>query len=474
MKFLYKKARKNTIFLCIFEIFPIISQYYFTYLFLMIANAKKIWQTGHIRKKIIATLLLILVYKLLAVIPVPGVNVGMLEQFTLNFQNNQQLAFFGALMGGGLEQYSVILMGLAPFINATIVIQLLGVVIPSLESLKKEGEQGQKKLNNYGRYLTVPLALAQSYGMILLLDTLFANPNMGGHLIDTSNFFGAVLPAMIAITGGTMILLWLGDLITEKGIGNGTSIVIFAGVLAAVPQYFFNYINASQYVALTILVLLTVLVIYIIVRFTEGHRRIPLIYTRTGRDEKSYFPIRVNQAGMVPIIFAVSLVTFPSIIGQIMVNKGGDQVREYGEILVQYFSMQNPSWWFILAYFLLIVGFSYFYVSITFNTEDVAENIQKRGGYIPGIRPGKETASYLEKVSNRLNLFGGTFLALIAVFPYIVTNLNNTLGWFPAPNGGIIDLVIPGASLIIVVGVILEIIRRVDTDMKSFNYKKFY
>lgn len=434
----------------------------------MLANAKKIWQTKHIRNKIIATLLLVVVYKILATIPVPGVNAGLLDYYITQLQSNQQLAFFGALMGGGLEQYSIILMGLAPYINATIVIQLLGVVIPSLEALKKEGEQGQKKLNNYGRYLTVPLALAQSYGMILLLNTL-----LGIQIIDTNNFMGAVLPAMIAITGGTMILLWLGDLITEKGIGNGTSIVIFAGVLAAVPQFFVNYINSSQYALLIGLVLLTVLVTYIIIRFTEGHRRIPLVYTRTGRDEKSYFPIRVNQAGMVPIIFAVSLVTFPYLIGQILQRRGSGQSIEIGNFLVQHFNMQTPSWWFILVYFFLIVGFSYFYVSITFNTDDVAENIQKRGGYIPGIRPGKETSEYLAKVSNRLNLFGGTFLAIIAVFPYIVTNLNNQFGWFQVANG-MIDLVIPGASLIIVVGVILEIIRRIDTDMKSFNYKKFY
>ena len=191
----------------------------------MLANVKKIWGTAHIRKSIIVTLLLILVYKLLASIPVPGVNTALLDLYIQQFQSNQQLAFFGALMGGGLEQYSIILMGLSPYINATIVIQLLGVVIPSLESLKKEGEQGQKKLNNYGRYLTVPLAFAQSYGMILLLNTLF---NI--QIIDTSNFMGAVLPAMITITAGTMILLWLGDLITESGIGNGTSIVIFAGI----------------------------------------------------------------------------------------------------------------------------------------------------------------------------------------------------------------------------------------------------
>lgn len=434
----------------------------------MIANFAKIWRTEHIRHKIIATVALLAVYKLLATIPVPGVNSAALDQFAATLKDNQGLAFFGALMGGGLEHYSIILMGLAPYINATIVIQLLGVIIPSLESLKKEGEQGQKKLNNYGRYLTVPLALAQSYGMILLLNHLTNIP-----IINTNDFMGTVFPAMLSITAGTMVLLWLGDLITEKGIGNGTSIVIFAGVLASVPTYMMNYIASNLYGPLVFLTLLTILVIYIIIRFTEGSRRIPLIYTRTGRDERSYFPIRVNQAGMVPIIFAVSLVTFPGIIGQILQSRGG-KAADIGQFLVTYFNMQNPTWWFIAVYFLLIVGFSYFYVSITFNTTDVAENIQKRGGYIPGIRPGKETARHLEKVSHRLNLFGGTFLALIAIFPFLMTKLNAKFQFMAVPSNQQIDLIINGAGLIIVVGVILEIIRRIDTDMKSFNYKKFH
>jgi preprotein translocase subunit SecY len=192
----------------------------------MIANIKKVWTTEHIRKKIIFTLLMVAVYKLLSAIPVPGINVGLLEVFTEQLRANTQLAFFGSLMGGGLEQFSIILMGLAPYINATIIIQLLAVVIPSLEALKKEGEQGQKKLNNYTRWLTIPLALAQSYGMIYLLNNII---NVGQvQIVDTTNFLGVVLPAMIAITAGTMILLWLGDLITELGIGNGSSIIIFA------------------------------------------------------------------------------------------------------------------------------------------------------------------------------------------------------------------------------------------------------
>ncbi len=411
---------------------------------------------------------------MLSTIPVPGVNIALLDGFTEQLRENTQLAFFGSIMGGGLEQFSIILMGLAPYINATIIIQLLTVIIPSLESLKKEGEQGQKKINNYTRYLTVPLALAQSYGMIYLLNTIIGTGTAGVNIIDTTNFMGVVLPAMLAITAGTMILLWLGDLITESGIGNGSSIIIFAGVLAGVPQHILTYLNTGNYGLLIILAILTVAVILIIVKFTEGYRKVPLIYTRTGRDERSYFPIRVNQAGMVPIIFAVSLITFPSLIGQILQRRAtGGMSSSIGDWLVSNLSMQNPSWIYILAYAVLVLGFSFFYVSITFNTTEVAESVQKRGGYIPGVRPGKETAVYLQNVSDRLNLFGGGFLALIAVFPYLATKIVPLLG-FSSLGATQIDFLISGSGLIIVVGVILDIIRRIDTDMKSFDYKKFH
>jgi preprotein translocase subunit SecY len=438
----------------------------------MIANAKKIWSTPHIRAKIIFTLLMVAVYSLLANIPVPGVNVALLSAYTEQLRANTQLAFFGSVMGGGLEHFSIILMGLAPYINATIIIQLLAVIVPSLESLKKEGEQGQKKLNNYTRWLTIPLAFAQSYGMIYLLNTLIGTGSSGLSIIDTTDFLWTVLPAMTFITAGTMILLWLGDLITESGIGNGSSIVIFAWVLAWVPQHILQYITTNQIGLLVLLAVLTVGVVYIIVRFTEGFRKVPLIYTRTGRDERSHFPIRVNQAWMVPIIFAIALITFPSLIGQIMAKRGSGRSVEIGNWLATNLSMQNPGWIYIVVYFLLVLGFSFFYVSITFNTTEVAENIQKRGGYIPWVRPGKETANMLQHISDRLNLFGGGFLALIAVFPYIMTKINSTFGFFTTSSQ--IDFLISGSGLIIVVGVILDIIRRIDTDMKSYDYKKFY
>lgn len=439
----------------------------------MITNLKKVWATEHIRKKILVTLGIVAIYKFLSVIPVPGVNVALLQAFTEQLRLNTQLAFFGSIMGGGLESFSIILMGLAPYINATIIIQLLAVIIPSLEALKKEGEQGQKKLNNYTRYLTVPLAFAQSYGMIYLLNTIIGTGDSGAQIINTSDFWWTVLPAMTFITAGTMILLWLGDIITESGIGNGSSIIIFAGVLAGVPAHIMGYISSDNYGLLFALAILTALVIYVIVKFTEGYRKVPLVYTRTGRDERSHFPIRVNQAGMVPIIFAVALITFPALIGQIMQKRGTGMSAEIGTWLATNLSMQNPGWIYIIVYALLVLGFAFFYVSITFNTTEVAENIQKRGGYIPGIRPGKETATFLQQVSDRLNLFGGGFLALIAVFPYAITKLNNDYFGFGSTTTNI-DFLISGSGLIIVVGVILDIIRRIDTDMKSFDYKKFY
>jgi preprotein translocase subunit SecY len=408
----------------------------------------------------------------LSVIPVPGVNVEALASLRNFLAANQGLAFFGSLMGGGLENFSIVLMGLSPYINAVIILQLLAVVIPQLEALKKEGEAGQRKINKYTRYLSLPLAFAQSYGMIVLINTLVGNT--GGQLIDTKDFFGTVLPAMIYITSGTLLLLWLGDRIDEAGIGNGSSMIIFAGVLAGVPGHIAQYLSVGNIPLLVLLTALTVAVVYVIIKFTEGYRKIPLVYTKTGRDERSYFPIRVNQAGMIPIIFAVSIVTFPALIGQILASRGSGRSVSIGQFLLENFSMNNPGWIYIAAYFLLVLLFSFFYISIVFNPSEVAESIQKRGGYIPGVRPGKETADYLERTSMHLNLYGGAFLALIAVFPYAVTKVNNSLGLIDVSGGGNIDFLISGAGLIIVVGVVLDLVRRIDTELKSYDYKRFY
>ena len=421
---------------------------------MILNHMRGVLSTPGLKNKILAVLWLILVYKFLAVIPVPWVDTTGIKAL---LENQQGLAFFGALMWGWLENFSIILMGLSPYINAMIIIQLLWVIVPKIEQLQKEGEQGQKKITQYTRYLTLPLAVLQSYGMIILLNSL-----AGWVIIDTTNT-ATVLTAMMMITTGTMFLMWLWEIMTEKWIGNGISIIITAWVLAWVPWVINQYFGTQQYALFAVLLAATLLVIYIIIKFTEGNRRIPVIYSKTGRDEKSYFPIKVNQAGMVPIIFAISLVTFPWIIGQILSSQAGATASQVGTFLVTYFNMQNPSWFFIAIYFLLVLGFSFFYVSITFNTDNVAENIQKRGWYIPWKRPGSETSEYLGKVSAHLNLFGGWFLALIAVLPYIMGKL----------TGQTIDFIITWAWLIIIVSVILDIIRKVDSEMKMFDYSKF-
>lgn len=430
------------------------------------------------------TLGLIVVYKLLSVIPVPGVSNDSLASMRSVFSAQPGLAFFSSLMGGSLERFSIILMGLSPYINASIILQLLSVVVPKLEEIKKEGAQGQKRINTYTRILTVPLAFIQSYGMILLLNSLTSIP-----VVDTSDW-GLLLAMMTTITAGTVFLMWLGEQINESGIGNGISMIIFAGVLAEVPGRIATQLGGVvlggsfgsifiQILPFLGLLVATLLVIYVIIRFTEGYRRIPLVYTRTGRDERSYFPIRISQAGMVPIIFAMSLVTFPYIIGQAIALRSAGMpafVRSAADLMVQIFNPNTPTWWFVIVFVILVLGFSFFYISITFDTKEVSDGIQKRGGYIPGIRPGRQTADYLRKVSNHLNFFGGSFIALVAVFPYVATLVNNALKArnIPALELAQIDFLVSGAGLIIVVGVILELIRRFKSESQSYNYKNFF
>lgn len=429
----------------------------------------KIWSSESLKKKIVLTLSLIVLFEFLSIIPVPGVNVWALEWLQKLLEQQQWLSFFSSLMWGWLKRFSIILMGLSPYINAVIIIQLLAVVIPQLEALKKEWDQGQKKMDQYTRWLTLPLAFAQSYWMIVLLNTLFGS---NVKLIDTSSL-SVIIPAMLTITAGTLFLMWIGEIITESWIGNGSSMIIFAWVLAWVPPHIMQYVNLQQYPMLVVLLAATLGIVFVIIKFTEWYRKIPLIYTRTWRQEKSYFPIRVNQAWMVPIIFAVSIVTFPSLIGQILQKKASWSGREIWEFMVTYFNMAAPSWIYIGVYFLLVLGFSYFYVSIVFNTTEVAESIQKRWGYIPGVRPGRETAEYLEKTSLHLNLYGGWFLALIAVFPYLATKINDSFGSSSGFTWNI-DFLISWAWLIIVVGTVLDLIRKVDTELKSYDYKRFY
>ncbi len=421
----------------------------------MLEQVKQIFKVKHLRKKIIATLLLVLVYKFLSVIPIPWVNTNWLEAI---MEQQKWLGFFSALMGWWLSKFSVILMWLSPYINAVIIIQLLWVIIPKVGDMQKEWEAGQKKINKITRWLTLPIAFLQSYGMIIVMNNL-----AWGQLITMSDTT-AVLMTMLIATAWTIFLMWLWEVMTEYWISNGISIIIMAWVLSWVPWVIMTHMTNGSYWLFTGLIVATLVIIYVIIKFTEWNRRIPIIYTRTGRDEKSYFPIKINQAGMIPIIFSVSIVTFPNILWKILSNSNWATAKMIWKQLTDLFDMANPSWTFISVYFLLVVAFSFFYVSITFNTEQVAENIQKRWGYIPWIKPWNETASYLSRISAHLNLYGWGFLALIAVLPYVMSK------FMPWDN---VDFIISWAWLIIIVSVILDILRNIDSEMKMFDYSKY-
>ncbi len=426
----------------------------------------QIWQSPTLRRKISFTLLILVIFRLSAHVTVPGVDVTQLARV---FETNQLLGVFSALTGGSMESFSIVLMGLGPYINASIILQLMTVVIPKLEALSKEGMEGRKKINMYTRILTVPLALLQSYGMIILL-----NQSAGGLLIPNVGDPFTIISIMITITAGSIFLMWLGEMITEKGLGNGISLIIFAGIISGIPTIFGRMLGTYQGGDVTKLgafagfMVLTIILLIFVVIITEGQRNVPITYASRatgGPGEKSVLPIRVNQAGMIPIIFAISMITFPSVIAQFMRVSTSPGLQASADWILKYLDTTNPTYVYLVLYFLLIVAFSYFYVSVTFNPEDVAENIQKRGGFIPGIRPGRQTAEYLGKVSNHMNLFGGTFLALVAVIPLLFTKYTTLSAS---------DLIITGSGLIIVVGVVLELIRQIDSQLVMHDYDKLY
>lgn len=432
----------------------------------MFRYLKQIWSSKTLRNKILFTIAIVVLYRLLSQVSVPGAD---LEAIRNVIDNNQLLGAFSMLTGGSAKNFSILLMGLSPYINASIIMQLMSVIIPKVEELQKEGEAGRRKINSYTRWLTFPLAFLQSYGMIILLNSQAQVPiikDIGDPL--------TVVTTMLTITAGTLLLVWLGEQITEKGISNGISILIFASIISSIPQMigqglFLAQADESKLIPFVVIVLITVILTTIIILVNEGQRRIPITYAGRGiraKSDQSHLPIRINQAGMIPIIFAVSLVSFPQILAQFLSRASSEWVRTAAEKMTIIFQPNSPT--YLLIYFLLVVGFTYFYVSITFNPEQIAENIQKRGGYIPGIRPGRHTSEYIGKISNRLTLFGGTFLALIAVSPILIQ------AFFRNFSIGTVPLLVSGAGMIIIVGVVLELIRQVNAQLIMHDYNKFY
>lgn len=415
------------------------------------------WKTPELRRKILITACIFIVFRIFAHVPIPGVDT---QRLRLLFSQNQFLGLLDIFSGGTLVNFSVMALGLNPYINASIILQLLTIVFPKLEELSKEGEYGREKINQYTRFLTIPLSALQSIGMFALLK------NQG---IIASVDPATLVSIIVTMTAGTILVMWLGELITEYGIGNGISLLIFAGIVGRLPVVFgqtATTVTAETVTNLGIFVLLAIIVIAATVFINEAVRRISVHYARRIRGNKlyggqtSYLPLRVNQAGVIPIIFAVSLVLLPSMVGGFLSQTNSPAAANIGRLLSGVFNPNNFS--YNIIYFLLVVGFTFFYTAITFNPQKIAGEIQKYGGFILGIRPGAPTANYLNYILTRITLAGALFLGFIAVFPSLARGIT-----------GVSTLLIGGTSVLIVVSVVLETVKALEAQLVMRNYEGF-
>jgi preprotein translocase subunit SecY len=410
-----------------------------------------------VRKKILFTALVLVIFRIFAHIPVSGVD---LVQLKALFASNQFLGLLDIFSGGTLANFSVMALGLNPYINASIIMNLGTLVFPKLEELQKEGESGRQKINQYTRLLTVPLAAIQAVGMYALLRSQ--------GIISLSGPF-EILSFILTMTAGTMLLVWLGELITEKGVGNGISILIFAGIVGRLPIIFGQTLSTTSSQNLfnvLALAALGLLVIAAIVVVNEAARRITVQYARRVRGNKMYggqathLPLRLNQAGVIPIIFAVSLILLPSLFANYMTASGNPNIREIAGNIAVWFNPNGPI--YNISYFLLVVVFTYFYTAVVFNPKKISGEIQKYGGFIPGVRPGAETAKYLNYILTRVTSAGAIFLGLIAVLPAIGLAAFNVQ-----------TLLLGGTGILIVVSVVLETIKSIEAQLVMRNYEGF-
>lgn len=415
------------------------------------------WKSKEIRRKILLTAFLFVVFRIFAHVPIPGIDRAKLA---LLFSQNQFLGLLDIFSGGTLVNFSILALGLNPYINASIILQLLTIVFPKLEELQKEGEFGREKINQYTRFLTVPLAAVQSIGMYMLLR------NQG--IVSTLDPLSLV-SIILTMTAGTLFVMWLGELITEYGVGNGISLLIFAGIVGRLPVAALQTSSAFQAEQLTNMLLFAGIALVVIagtVFMNEAVRRIPVHYARRIRGNKmyggntSYLPLRVNQAGVIPIIFAVSLVLLPSLLGGFLQQLKNPAFTGLGKFLTTAFNPDSIS--YNVIYFVLVIGFTYFYTAITFNPTKIAGEIQKYGGFIPGIRPGTPTANYLNYILTRITLAGALFLGVLAIFPSIARGLS-----------GLSTLLIGGTGVLIVVSVVLETVKSLEAQLVMRNYEGF-
>ena len=429
-----------------------------------------------IRRRILFVLGMLVVYRMLAVVPVPDVN----HEAVANLINQQAfLQLIDLFSGGGLHTFSIVAMGVNPYINASIIMQLMTGVVPRLQALSREGEYGRTKINQYTRYLTVPLALLQGYGYLAILH------NQSPPIVAEFDILSPqTLTQMLTLAAGTVLAMWIGELITERGIGNGISFIIFAGIVARVPQGIAQYLGVPDPNLLVgaLFVILALVVVAVIVYIQEGQRRIPIQYASRVRGRRMYqggatfLPLRVNQAGVIPIIFAISILLFPTQIASYFQAAPGTPVEQQTLInqiaagIVTFLSPQGPPWQgipYIALYFLLTMGFTFFYTAFTFKPDETADQLRKNGGFIPGIRPGTPTRDYLSRVVFRLSVAGAFFLALIAVAPLLLPKV------IPGAQEIAGGFALGGTALLIVVSVVVETMKQIEAQLMMRNYEGF-
>ncbi len=425
-----------------------------------------IWKTKDLRNKILIVLGLLLLTRVLAHVPIPGIDASQLKAL---FSQNQFLGLLDIFSGGALTNFSIAMLGVGPYITASIIMQLLTIVIPSLAEMQKEGgEAGRAQINQYTRYLTIPLTILQGFGTIRLLQN---GASGSGSVLQAFTPFQWFV-VLLSVTAGTMLIMWLGEIMSEYDVGNGISLIIFAGIVARIPAYFgqaYQLFQGDPQSVATIVGLLAVVLLVVagVVLVTEAQRNIPIAYAKRVRGNRlfggvdTHLPLRLNQAGVIPIIFAISLMLFPAMIAQFFINAKSAMLADLAQKTVGLFNSQG--WFYGVTYFILVMVFTYFYTAVVFNPVEIAENVQKNGGFVPGLRPGQQTADFLSRVLNRITLAGAFFLALIAVLPMALPKLMNIPGSFA----------IGGTSLLIVVSVVIEVIKKIEAQLTMHDYEGF-
>ena len=426
-----------------------------------IRNALNAFKLPDLRRKILFTIAMLVAYRFAAHIPVPGIDTEALKQL---FRSNQLLGLLDMFSGGAMSSFSVVAMGVYPYITASIIMQLLQPLIPPLERLAKEGEAGQAKINQYTYIMTVPMAALNAIGQIAVL-TRSTPPVIENFNLMSAESFLPSFAIVVTLTAGTMFAIWLGQLITEKGIGNGISIIIFGGIVSQIPQRVGQDLrmNIPGLVAFVIIGVITVAAIVFIY---EGQRRIPVQYGKRVRGTKMYggqsthIPLKVNSAGMIPLIFASSILIFPGVIASYVQNSDNQVVASIARGVVDIFDQRLLFYW--VLYFIMVVGFTYFYADTIFQQQNLPENLQKHGGFIPGIRPGGRTAEYLNRVLRRITLVGALFLGVVAVLPFFMSRLT------PVQT-----MIISSTGLLIVVGVVIDTMKQLEAQLLMRHYEGF-